>query len=137
MAGITIDHRPEQGREHEKYTNDTEDDRAMCEEQYLDQDENHSENKERNDLPAGEAGQVMPKEKEGETNHRDYSWPRHARYFKFQIRTENSSQQKQWRKGCDPKRELLETSRFDRDFVSFETGFFDEISHRIGDALCE
>ena len=65
----------------------------MREKKNLDQNQNHSENEQRNDFPAGEPGQIMPEEKEPETNRSDNAGPRHTGNFKFQIRAENSSQQ--------------------------------------------
>ena len=87
-------------------------------------DENHSENEERNDFPAGEPGQIMAEEKERETNCRDNSGQRRAGNFELEIRAENSTEQQQRRERRDPKRDLLEAGWFDRDDVAFESGFF-------------
>src|SRR5262249_32912713 len=96
----------------------------MREEKYLDQHENHSENKKRDDFPAGESRQIMPEEKERKTNRRNDPWPRHAGNFELQICAQNSAQEQQWRKRSDPKRDMLEPGGLDRHDVAFESSLF-------------
>src|SRR5947209_10054552 len=64
FAGITIDHGPEERREHQENADSSEDNRRMGEEQDLDQDEDNAENKERDHFPAGEPGEIVPGKKE-------------------------------------------------------------------------
>src|SRR5262249_31071518 len=109
----------------------------MREEKYLDQHENHSENKERDDFPACEPCQIMAKKKERKTNRRNDPWPCRPRNFELQIRTEDSAQEQQWRERSDPKRDVLEPSGLDRHNVAFESGLFGQIGNRIRDAFCE
>src|SRR5690348_16119793 len=109
----------------------------MRKEKYFDQYQNHSQNEERDDLPAGEPGEIMAQEKECETNRRDNAGPGHAGDLKFQIRSENSAKQQQWRKRSDPKCELLEASWLDLDDVALECGFLGQIGNRIDNALRE
>ena len=85
----------------------------MREEKYFDEYQNQSCNEERNNLPAGESGEIMTEEKQCETSRRDDAGPCHAGNLKFQIRSENSAKQQQRRKRSDPKCELLEASWFD------------------------
>src|SRR4029434_9954970 len=99
----------------------------MRKEKYFDQYQNHSQNEERDDLPASETREIMTQEKECETNRRDNAGPRHAGNLKFQIRSENSAKQQQRRKRSDPKCELLEASLFDLDNVALESGFLGQI----------
>jgi hypothetical protein len=99
------------------------------EEQYFDQYQNESQNEERDDLPAGEPGEIMTEEKERETNRRDNAGPRHAGNLEFQIRSENSAKQQQRRKRSDPKCELLEASWLDPDNAAFESGFLGQIGN--------
>src|SRR5438093_9130540 len=63
----------------------------MREEKYLDQHENHSENKEHDDFPTCEPRQIMPKKKERTKNRRNDPGPCRARDFELQIRTEDSA----------------------------------------------
>src|SRR5690349_19336913 len=96
----------------------------MREEKYLDEHENHSENKKRDDFPPGESRQIMPKKKERKTNRRDDPRPCHARNFELQIRAEDSAQKQQWCKRSDPKSDVLESGGLDRHDVAFESGLF-------------
>src|SRR5215211_5029244 len=109
----------------------------MRKEKYFDQYQNHSENEERDDLPAGEPGEVMTQEKERETDRRDNTGPRHAGNLKFQICSENSAKEQQRRKCSDAKCELLEASRIDPDDVALESGFLGQIGNRIDNAFRE
>src|SRR6266513_2288217 len=131
LTRITIDHRPQQRSEHEENSDNTKNNRAVREEKYLDQHENHSENEQRDDFPAGEAGQIMAEEEQRETNRRDDPGPCCAGNLELEIRTEDSAEQQQRRKRSDPKRNLLEASWLDRDDVAFESRFFGEIAIRI------
>ena len=95
----------------------------MREKENFDEDQNHSEDKERDDFPAGEPSQIMPKKEERKTNCRDNSRPCHAGNFEFQICAQNSTQQQQRRERSDPKGDLLEASWLDRYHVAREAGF--------------
>src|SRR4029453_10500727 len=68
LPRIAIDHRQKKRSEYEKNAYDAEKNRAVREKKNFDQDENDSENKERNDFPASQAGQIMAEEKESETD---------------------------------------------------------------------
>src|SRR5262249_24244030 len=96
----------------------------MREEKYLDQHENHSENKERDDFPAGEPRQIVAKKKERKANRRNDPGPCRAGNFELQVRAEDSAQEQQWRQRSNPKRDLLEASRLDRHNVAFESRLF-------------
>ena len=109
----------------------------MREKENLNQHENYSENEERNDFPAGETCQIVPEEKERETNCRDNSGQCRSGNFEFQIRAEDSTQQQQRRERSDPKCDLLEAGRFDSGYVVLEFGFLGQIGNRISDAFCE
>src|SRR5207253_9870213 len=130
-------HCPQQRCDNQKHAENSENDCAVREEKYFDQYQNHSQNEERDDLPAGEAGEIMAQEKECETNRRDNAGPRHAGNLKFQIRSENSAKQQQWRERSDPKCELLEASWLDLDDVALESGFLGQIGNRIDNAFRE
>ena len=58
-----IDHGPQERGEHEKYANHAKYDCRVREKENFDQDKCYSENKECNNFPAGEPGQIMTKEK--------------------------------------------------------------------------
>src|SRR4029450_4303104 len=68
---VTVDHCPQQRCDDEEHSENSENDRAVREEKYFDQYQNHSQNEERDDLPASKPGEIMAQEKECETNGRD------------------------------------------------------------------
>jgi hypothetical protein len=137
LLRVTVDHCPQQRCDDEEHSENSENDRAVREEKYFDQYQNHSQNEERDDLPASKPGEIMAQEKECKTNCRDHPGPRHAGNLKFQIRSENSAKQQQRRKRSDPKCELLETSWLDPGDVALESGFLGQISNRIDNAFRE
>src|SRR5205085_10455864 len=92
---VMVDHCSAERRNDEKHTEDAENDRAVREEKYFDEYQNQSCNEERNNLPAGESGEIMAEEKQCETSRRDDAGPCHAGNLKFQIRSDDSAKQQQ------------------------------------------
>ena len=69
-SGVAIDHGPKERGEHEEDADHAEDNGRVREKQDLDQDEDDAENEERDDFPAGQAGQIVAEKKERKTNTR-------------------------------------------------------------------
>src|SRR5438105_4420282 len=122
LAWITIDHGPEQRGQHKKNPDYTENDGGVREKENLDQHQHDPQNKEGNNLPASEASQVMTEEKKRKTNRRDNSGQTRPWNFEFEIGADDSAQEQQRRERRDPKGELLEAARIERDDVAFKSG---------------
>src|ERR1700724_1792587 len=93
----------------------------MREEKDFDDHQRHSQNKKGYDFPTGKAREVMPKEKKGKANRGYDSRHRCPRNFEFEPGADNATEQKQWCQSRDPKRELLETSRSERNDATFDS----------------
>ena len=136
LAGIAIDHRPEERAEHEEDADDAEDNGRVREKQDLDQNEDDAEHEKRDDFPARQASQIMAEEKKRETNRGNN--PRHARArnLELEISANDSQEEKQRRERRDPKREPLEAAGIERQPARLSVRPFRARScDRIGDAV--
>ena len=97
LAGIAIDHRPEQRGEHEKHADNAEDNGRVREEHDLDQDEDDAEHEKGDDFPARQPSQIVAQEKKRETNRGKNPGQTRARNLEFEIRANDSEEKKQGR----------------------------------------
>ena len=118
LAGVAINHGPEDRSEHEKNSRYTHDNGRVGEEQDLEQDQDDPEDEQGHDFPARQSRQVMAEKEQGEANGRQDSRQAGSRNFEFKIGANDATQEEKRGQGGNPQGQALKTGGSESHEVS-------------------